>query len=196
MSKLEALWSDAALQRGVELARLELATIADASLLGELVGIERHDDHTISVKFRSLHEGYAGWVWVATLSRLNESAEVTILEIGQLPDEGALLAPEWVPWSERLEQYREARKQEAAEAKAAKLAAKAAEEAANSDDDESNEDPDQDDDNFDDDFDEDDLLNNDHTDFDDELDGVDFEPDYDDGEYVDPETQAEDEADA
>jgi hypothetical protein len=79
--------------------------------------------------------------------------EPTVLEAELLPGEGALLAPDWVPWSERLEDYKEAQAAAAAAAGVDEL-----------DDDSDDEDDDHDDDEHDD----DDLG-------DDPDDGIDFE---------------------
>ena len=46
--------------------------------------------------------GYAGWRWAVTVARASRSKAVTVDEVVLLPGEGALLPPEWVPWSERL----------------------------------------------------------------------------------------------
>jgi hypothetical protein len=39
----------------------------------------------------------------------------SVLEVELMPGDGALLAPDWVPWSERLEEYRAAQAAAAAE---------------------------------------------------------------------------------
>ena len=41
-------------------------------------------------RFVSEHPGYVGWVWAVSLSRVAESAEVTIDEVWLEPGEGAL----------------------------------------------------------------------------------------------------------
>jgi hypothetical protein len=46
--------------------------------------------------------GYRGWYWAVTVVRA-PAGEPTIAEVVLLPGDGALLAPEWVPWSERLQ---------------------------------------------------------------------------------------------
>ena len=43
-----------------------------------------------------------GWHWAITVSRVPRSRKVTVSEIDLLPGKSALLAPEWVPWEERL----------------------------------------------------------------------------------------------
>src|SRR4029453_9433973 len=51
--------------------------------------------------------GYPGWFWTVSLARLDD-AEPTVLEVELLPGDGALLAPDWVPWAERLADYQAA----------------------------------------------------------------------------------------
>src|SRR5207302_11275893 len=46
--------------------------------------------------------GYRGWRWAVTVARASRAKIVTLDEVVLLPGPDALLAPEWVPWSERL----------------------------------------------------------------------------------------------
>ena len=46
--------------------------------------------------------GYRGWRWAVTVARASRAKIVTLDEAVLLPGPDALLAPEWVPWSERL----------------------------------------------------------------------------------------------
>jgi hypothetical protein len=43
-----------------------------------------------------------GWRWAVTVARASRSKSVTVDDIVLLPGDEALLAPEWLPWSERL----------------------------------------------------------------------------------------------
>lgn len=45
---------------------------------------------------------YVGWVWAVTIARAPDADSPTICDVVLLPGEGALLAPEWVPWSDRV----------------------------------------------------------------------------------------------
>ncbi|MCU1515634.1 MAG: hypothetical protein JWQ75_355, partial [Pseudarthrobacter sp.] len=45
---------------------------------------------------------YLGWQWYAVLTRNSRSKVVTVNELGLLPSEESILAPEWVPWAERV----------------------------------------------------------------------------------------------
>ncbi len=61
----------------------------------------------VSLRFENLLAGYPGWFWTVSLARLDDD-EPTVLEVELLPGDGALLAPDWVPWAERLADYQAA----------------------------------------------------------------------------------------
>jgi hypothetical protein len=105
------------------------------------------------------------------MSRIDDSSEPFVLETELMPGDGALLAPDWVPWSDRLADYR------SAQDVAAALAATDELDDVDEDDVEDDalhedDDLDEDLDDLDEDLDEDDL-DDDHGD--DALDGIDFE---------------------
>lgn len=52
--------------------------------------------------FECTMPGYRGWFWFATLSRAPRSKVATICEVGLLPGDDALIAPDWVPWADRV----------------------------------------------------------------------------------------------
>jgi len=162
MSEETAITPDSVLLAARDVARRALGEITDAQTIGADEGHEVHEAHVLTLFFECRLPGYPGWRWAATLSRVDERAEVNVLEVELLPGEGAVVAPEWVPWSVRLAQYREMQARQAADETAAAEAA--AVELA----DEDEIDP------------EDDLLENDFSDFDDEIDGVDVDGDNDD----------------
>ena len=108
---------DETLIAAVELAREALQETTPASTVGEPAGHVVVDDHVVSLLFANTMAGYPGWFWTVTLSRTADDAAPNVLETELMPGDGALLAPQWVPWSERLADYRAA--QEAAAAAAA-----------------------------------------------------------------------------
>ena len=140
-------------------ARDALLEITGASTFGDLISETVADDGVVTMLFAATMAGYPGWHWTVSVAEL-PGEEPTVLEAELLPGDGALLAPDWVPWSERLEDYKEA---QAAAAAAAGLDALELDEDALDEDDEVDAD-DEDDDHEDD----DDLG-------DDPDDGIDFE---------------------
>lgn len=106
--------ADPILLAAVDQARAALLEITPASTIGAVVGHTTHDEHVLSLHFASLMPGYPDWHWTATLSRIDGESEPNVLETELLPGEGAVLAPEWTPWSERLEDYKLAQEHAAA----------------------------------------------------------------------------------
>jgi len=106
--------ADPVLLAAVDQARAALLEITPSSTIGAVVGHTTHDEHVLSLHFASLMPGYPDWHWTATLSRIDDESEPNVLETELLPGEGAVLAPEWTPWSERLEDYKLAQEHAAA----------------------------------------------------------------------------------
>ncbi|WP_448810776.1 DUF3027 domain-containing protein [Agromyces bauzanensis] len=108
--------ADDVLLDSVELARRALLEVAAPETVGSVVGHLVEEEHVLTLLFAADLSGYPGWHWSVTITRVDD-AEPTVLETELMPGESALLAPDWVPWSERLADYRAA--QEAAAAAAA-----------------------------------------------------------------------------
>jgi hypothetical protein len=64
-------------------------------------------DGVVSVLFECALPGYPGWKWTVSVASLPD-AEPSVLEVELMPAEGALLSPDWVPWSDRLAEYKAA----------------------------------------------------------------------------------------
>jgi hypothetical protein len=75
---------------------------AAPGLVGDYVGASADDTRVVTHLFATLDPGYQGWLWAVTVARASRSRTVTVDDIVLLPGDGALLAPDWVPWSERL----------------------------------------------------------------------------------------------
>lgn len=59
-------------------------------------------DRVVTHFFECKEPGYRGWRWAVTVARASRAKNVTLDETVLLPGNDAILAPEWVPWSERL----------------------------------------------------------------------------------------------
>ncbi len=86
----------------VALAREVAEQAAHPQRLGAHLGVEAEGDRLVTHFFASEDPGYPGWRWGVTLTRASRSKQVTVDEVALTPGPDALLAPEWVPWSERL----------------------------------------------------------------------------------------------
>lgn len=170
-----------------DLALAVLHEITPADTVGPAAGYTVEDDGVVSLRFHTRLSGYPGWFWTVSVAVV-EGSDPTVLEVELLPGDGALLAPDWVPWATRLAEYQ---------------AAQAAAAAADGDDlDDDTDDDDLDDDDLDDD-DADDDESDDDDEHDDEpkarfhagdLDGVDID-EFDDDQTDDDHADAEDDDD-
>ncbi len=163
------------------LARAALAEVTAVDHVGALLG-ESRDGDVILLRFATTQSGYPGWEWTVALAQLDED-EPTVLEVELLPGDGALLAPDWLPWSERLEEWH-----------AAQAAAGDAESADDADDHDDDDDDDEDDeDDEDDDLDLDEDLDEEDLDLDEEdLDAEDLDLEDDDLDFDEDELDLED----
>ncbi|NLU74215.1 DUF3027 domain-containing protein [Streptomyces sp. HNM0575] len=86
----------------VALAREAVEAAAGPGEVGDHIEVVADGDRVVTHYFECLEWAYRGWRWAATLTRASRAKAVTLDETVLLPGPDALLAPEWVPWSERL----------------------------------------------------------------------------------------------
>ncbi|MFJ8545351.1 DUF3027 domain-containing protein [Streptomyces sp. NPDC093586] len=86
----------------VDLARAAAEEAAAPGVVGEHEGMVSEGDRVVTHFFAAKELGYRGWRWAVTVARASRAKIVTVDEAVLLPGQDALLAPEWVPWSERL----------------------------------------------------------------------------------------------
>jgi len=93
---------DQACADAVDLARAAAEEDAGPERVGAHIGIEAEGDRVVTHLFACLSPGYVGWRWAVTVTRAARAKAVTVDESVLLPGSGALLAPDWVPWTERV----------------------------------------------------------------------------------------------
>lgn len=93
---------DEVLAAAVAEARAGLAGLASDEQVGEHLGATADDDRLMTHRFASALPGYTGWVWYSTVARAPRSRHVTVCETGLEAGEGAVVAPPWVPYEERV----------------------------------------------------------------------------------------------
>ncbi|KUH37486.1 MULTISPECIES: DUF3027 domain-containing protein [Streptomyces] len=86
----------------VDLAREAAEEAAAPGVVGRYVEAVADGDRVVTHLFECAEPGYRGWRWAVTVTRASRAKNVTLDETVLLPGPDALLAPEWVPWSERL----------------------------------------------------------------------------------------------
>lgn len=69
---------------------------------GEHLGAVSAGERLVTHYFVSHEPGYVGWRWAVSVARASRSKNVTVCETWLEPDDDAVLAPDWLPWSERL----------------------------------------------------------------------------------------------
>jgi hypothetical protein len=93
---------DAACAEATDLARSAAEDLAGAEFVGGHEGVYAEDERVATHLFRCLDGAYRGWRWAVTVNRAARARTVTVSETVLLPGPDSLLAPPWVPWSERV----------------------------------------------------------------------------------------------
>ncbi len=94
---------DDSLAAAVDAARTALLDLTRADTVGEHLGAVAEGQRVVTHYFAATHSGYVGWRWAVTLARAPRQRTATVDEVVLLPGDGALLAPPWVPWKDRLD---------------------------------------------------------------------------------------------
>lgn len=152
-----------------DFARKAAAAGAPSNAVGNFVELIEEEEAVYTYLFESKQKGYVGWRWSVTV--FDSVDGPTVSEVLLMPGPDSLVAPNWVPWSERLADWK---------ALQAELERQAAEEAALSAEDGDDE-PDEDD------LDEDDaseVLDDDDEDGDDSEEAEDGDNSDDDADQV------------
>ncbi|WP_186304513.1 DUF3027 domain-containing protein [Kocuria palustris] len=93
---------DPQLAEARDFALAALRTVEPADVIGEGHRVLAEGELAATHLFPSSARGYRGWEWYVTIARTPDSSEPTVCETGLIPGDDALLAPAWVPWSERV----------------------------------------------------------------------------------------------
>lgn len=89
-----------------QLALTALGEVAPAEQIGALVETsEPNEEGVRTLRFAADVPGHPDWFWTVWTAQVDD-AEPTVLECDLLPGEDALLAPAWIPWAERLAEFR------------------------------------------------------------------------------------------
>lgn len=100
------------------LSRAALAEITPERTVGQLREATEADG-VATLLFSTTMGGYPGWVWTVSVSTIDPEAP-SVLETELMPGDGALVAPDWVPWADRMDEFlAQQAEQAAAEADAA-----------------------------------------------------------------------------
>lgn len=100
-TRTRAAVADEACAQAVDLARSAAQAQAGREV-GRYEGFTVEGDRLGTHFFASTDPAYRGWRWAVSVARASRARVITVDEVVLLPGEGSLLAPEWVPWSDRI----------------------------------------------------------------------------------------------
>lgn len=100
-----AEWPDglaAVLTGAVDQARAAVVEFSGPDSVGDYLGVSYEDPTAATHRFLAHLSGYQGWQWAVVVAAYPGADHATISEVVLIPGPTALLAPDWVPWDERV----------------------------------------------------------------------------------------------
>jgi hypothetical protein len=89
-----------------DFARTALIEATSKSKVGNFIEVFEEGEGVATYLFENNQKGYVGWRWSVTIFQVDPSEAATVSEILLMPGPDSLVAPDWVPWSERLADYK------------------------------------------------------------------------------------------
>jgi hypothetical protein len=94
----------ALLTDAIDQARAAVAEFSGPEAVGDYLGVSYEDANAATHRFLAHLPGYQGWQWAIVVAAYPGSGHATVSEVVLVPGPTALLAPEWVPWEQRVRQ--------------------------------------------------------------------------------------------
>ncbi len=91
----------AVLTGAVELARAAIVEFS-GDTVGDYLGVAFEDDAAATHRFLATMTGYDGWQWAVVVAAWEGAGHATVSEVVLVPGPTSLLAPQWLPWQERV----------------------------------------------------------------------------------------------
>ena len=85
-----------------ELARAAIIEFSGDDTVGEYLGVGYEDPTSATHRFLADLPGYQGWQWAVVVASYPGADHATVSEVVLVPGPTALLAPQWVPWDQRV----------------------------------------------------------------------------------------------
>ncbi|MCX8528918.1 MAG: DUF3027 domain-containing protein [Rhodoluna sp.] len=79
---------------------------ASRNAVGFFIDSVEEDEGVVTYLFEGKLKGYSGWRWSVSVFQGEGDVAPTISEVLLVPGPDSLVAPDWVPWSERLADYK------------------------------------------------------------------------------------------
>ena len=93
----------AVLMGAVDLPAPAIMEFSGPDVVGEYLGAGFEDPTSATHRFLATMPGYQGWQWAVVVAAHPGADHATISEVVLVPGPTALLAPQWVPWQERVQ---------------------------------------------------------------------------------------------
>ncbi len=93
---------DGVCAQAVNLARQAAIDVAGKGQVGDHVDLQAEGERVVTHYFTSTARGYRGWRWAVTVTRVPRARSATVSEVVLLPGPESVLAPTWLPWSDRI----------------------------------------------------------------------------------------------
>lgn len=89
-----------------DFARTSLIESVGRNKVGNFIEVIDEDSDVATFLFENNQKGYVGWRWSVSVFQADSKEPATVSEIVLMPGPDSLVAPDWVPWSERLADYK------------------------------------------------------------------------------------------
>ncbi len=89
------------LAEAVEQARRALVELEPTGV-GVHLGVSAEDESSATHHFEATLPGYRGWQWAVVVAAPSEADHATVSESALLPGPDALVAPDFIPWDQRI----------------------------------------------------------------------------------------------
>lgn len=86
----------------VELARAAIVEFSGSDTVGDYLGVGYEDPAAATHRFLAHLPGYQGWQWAVVVAAYPGADHATVSEVVLIPGPTALLAPQFVPWDQRV----------------------------------------------------------------------------------------------
>jgi hypothetical protein len=98
----EPIRPDEVAAAAVDLAREAAEDVAEPNTVGAHLGVSVDEGGLTMHSFACTARGYRGWQWAVTIAHVPGAETVSVCDAVLLPGPESILAPTWVPWSDRL----------------------------------------------------------------------------------------------
>jgi hypothetical protein len=85
-----------------ELARTAIIEHSGDDTVGDYLGVGYEDPVSATHRFLAQLPGYQGWQWAVVVASYPGADHATVSEVVLVPGPESLLAPQWVPWDQRV----------------------------------------------------------------------------------------------